>query len=594
MKKMRNATKFLALFLIVSMVMLSVMSAAGCAKKDSEDKGAVIQMYLASDPSNLNLDPGKLMYSAEEIKFLGLIFQGLTTVDENGKVQPGIAKKWTIYEPKGNDTNYKMVFELRATKWSDGKPVTADDFAYSWKRILEPEFSSPAAPLLYSIKNARAIKEGDKTVDDLGVYADDIRELRIEFDHKIDFNQFLINLASIYLVPVRSDYVDYEPDTWAKKPMTLVSNGPFAIKQMEYNKITSIERSTYYLLPGKKGENIFKYVTPYKLSLDFSQNIKALADAYSSGSSTVFYLGNVPVDKYGEFASKAVVKDLLSTYSYHFNATKAPFDKAEVRKALSIALDRNKIAEIASLGVKPATGIVPHGIIDVKSTDTFREVRGNAIDPAGNMEEAKRLLQSVGVTSGPIEIKVRTSERGDNAEEAVAAYVADVWRQLGFTVTVNPVKGVGFADALFARDYDVIGYDDQAPGVDALSVLAPFAKPFAGGVVTFIDEGKSLTEPYITGFQNNDYDALMEEIMKLDDDIAARTEKLAQAEKMLVDLSPVAPLYFNVNLNITEKISGLSYSKYGYTIFTKASLKNYHDYTTTEAPKEAATAAPAG
>jgi len=95
-----------------------------------------------------------------------------------------------------------------------------------------------------------------------------------------------------------------------------------------------------------------------------------------------------------------------------------------------------------------------------------------------------------------------------------------------------------------------------------------------------------VAEPYLTGFQNDAYDALMEEIVLLDNDYEARTAKLFEAEKMLVDLSPVAPLYFNTSINITEKISGLSYSKFGYTIFTKANLKDYQQYTTGDGSDE--------
>ena len=586
---MQKAKKFLALFIIAALLGVSMVNIAGCKKRDEDDKGAVLMMYLASDPSNLNLDPAKLIYSAEAVKFMGLIFEGLFVMDENGKLQNGMAKSWSIVKEDEVKNEYVMEIELKATKWSDGIPVSADDFVYAWKRVLDPDFSSPAAPLLYSIKNARAVKEGDMTVDDLGAVALDTTTLQITFDHKIDYDKFRENLASIALVPLRADTVDYAPEDWAKKPMTLLSNGPFSIKTMEYNKATSLERSTYYLLPGKKGEDIFKYVKPYKLSLDFSRNLEQITTAYESGEASkdyIFYLGGVPTANYKNYESKAVLKDLLSTYSYHFNTNFKLFEKAEVRKALSIALDRNKIAEIAGLWVKPATGMVPTGVIDVKATeDDFRKVGGDVINPAGDIPAAKALLSSAGVTSGAFALKIRDTD----TERAVAEYVAGVWKELGFSVTVIPMRGVEYSNDIFDVNYEVIGYDDQAVGVDALSVLAPFAKPFCGGKVTFMDEGDFIAEVYITGFQNDAYDALMEEIMTLDNDIETRAQKLHEAEKMLVDLSPVVPLYFNTNINLTEKLTGLSYSKFGYTIFTKANLKDYLQYTTTI---EEATAAP--
>ena len=256
--------KILAIVLIAAMAATALLGTAGCAERDPDDRGATLLMYLAGDPSNLNLDPGKMMYSSEAIKFMGLMFEGLTVMDEAGKLNKGMAKNWTIIEDEDAGI-FRMNIELIETRWSDGKPVTADDFVFAWKRILEPEFSSPAAALLFPIRNARAVKEGDMTIDDLGAYADDMDLLRIEFERKIDYDKFLETLSSPYLVPVRADTIDPQPETWAKVPLTMLTNGPFSLKQIEYNRITSFDRSLYYLQPqGKRNINIFKFVTPFR------------------------------------------------------------------------------------------------------------------------------------------------------------------------------------------------------------------------------------------------------------------------------------------------------------------------------------------
>lgn len=587
MKKIQKMRKIAALVVIAAMICATLTGLTGCKGQDFEtDKGATLLMYLAGDPSNLNLDPAKMIYSAEAIKFMGLIFEGMMKMDEKGKLQNGICKKYTIIENEEEEI-YKIQFELKETKWSDGNPVSADDFVYAWKRILEPEFSSPAAPLLYQIKNARAVKQGDMTVDDLGVYALDALLLEVVFEGKINYTQFLENLTSISLVPLRSDTIDFQPDDWAKKTLTLLTNGPFSIKTMEYNKTTMMERSTYYMLEEKE-KNIMKVVKPYRLSMDFSKTLDQLIDVYANddGINHIFYLGDMTLEKYPQFENKIVTKDLLSSYTYYFNINNPLFQKAEVRKALSIALDRNEIAKIVGLEVKPATGIVPTGIIDAKSTDNYRTVRGDVINPAGDISGAKSLLQTAGVSSGSFELKVRDTEK----EKAVAEYAKSVWQQLGFNVTVTTVRGLQYSEDIFAVNYDVMGYDNQAIGIDAFSVLAPFAMPFCGGVITFLDEGRSDVTPYITGFQNDEYDALIEDIFNTfmeNGDNEIRNEKLLEAEKMLFDLSPVVPLYFHTNINITDKLSGLSFNKFGFTEFTKANLKNYQQYeTTTEDTRE--------
>ena len=570
--------KILSLILCAAMICTALLGAVGCGKRDPNDKGATILMYLAADPSNLNLDPAKLIYSHEAIKFIGLIFEGLTKFDENGKVVKGMADKWTFEEDPEHGV-YKMLIELKETKWSDGILVMADDFVYAWKRILEPEFESPAASLLFGIQNARSVKAGDMTIDDLGVAALDMLLLEITFEPdkgKPDYDKFLEYLASPALVPVRADTIDPDPEGWAKKTLTLLTNGPFSIKQMEYNKATMLERSTYYMLEGKKDEDIFKFVEPYRIFLDYTRNLSQIEQAYASNN-FIFYLGDVPADRFSAYKDVAELKDMLSTYSYHFNATRAPFDKAEVRKALSIALDRNKIAEIVSLGVKPATGIVPIGIIDVDNKTFFRDKAGDAIPAGGDTAAAKSLLQQAGVSGGSFSLKIGTGP----AERAVAEYAAGVWQSLGFTVNIEEIRGLAYSETIFNREYDVMAYTDQALTADAFSVLAPFAKPFCGQKITFLSDAMSDIQPYITGFQNDAYDALIEEVFASNADREIYAQKLHEAEKMLVNLSPVAPLYFNTNINITEEISGLKYSKFGYTIFSGAKLRNYQQYETT-------------
>jgi oligopeptide transport system substrate-binding protein len=618
--------KIIALFLLAALMTATVLGAAGCSR-DENDKGATLLMWLAPNTYTVDLDPAKLIYTAESVKYFALLYEGLTVMDDKGRLEKGMAEKWAVIEDEENGV-FRMVFTIKETRWSDGKAVTANDFVYAWKRILEPEFNSPAAAMLYPIRNARAVKEGDMTVDDLGLYADDIRELRIEFERKINYDKFLETLASPYLVPLRDDTVDGTPDSdngqqqWARGRTggelgsigsTLLSNGPFAIKQLEYDTGTTMfDRSTYYLLP-ERSTDIFKHVTPFRITMNYKDSLASKVQAYEEND-FIFFLGSVPRDKFAEYESKAVIKDLLSSYCYYFNADHPLFKDPRVRQALSVALDRNEIAKIAGLGVKPATGIVPHGVIDVKATDSFRAVRGDAISASGKIDEAKKLLSDAKVTGGSFTLTIRG---GNDAEKEVAEYAAGVWKQLGFTVTIYTLNHrIYIGDYILkkteqrdiiekeavdengetitveetiitmVRQYDVIGYDMQAPGVDAFSVLAPFAKAFSGNVVEFIDEGRSIVNPYITGFQNDDYDKLIEAIYLMDDDYVKRNEELFKAEKMLAELSPIAPLYFNVSLNISKEITGLTYTKFGATRFTKANLKNYHKYSTEEITEE--------
>jgi oligopeptide transport system substrate-binding protein len=587
MKKMQ---KVFALILTAAML-IAVL--AGCSERDPDDRGAILHIYLAADPSNINLDPAKMLFSNEAIKYIGLLFEGLFVMDDGGRLQNGMAKSYQIIEDEARDI-YKMEITLKDTRWSDGLPVAADDFVYAWKRILEPDFSSPAAPLLYYIKNARAVKEGEMTVDDLGVVALDTTLLEITFERKIDYDKFKENLASIALAPVRADTVDVEPDTWATTSgptgisLTLLSNGPFSVKELVFNRGMMLERSVYYLLEGKRNEAIDRFVKPYRIYLDFSHsvdpetNLAAQVDSYIATNNgqignNIFFLGNVPKSRFEEFRNQAVLRDMLSAYTVHFNAERGPLARPEVRQALSVALDRNHIAGMVGLGVKPATGIVPAGIVGERSTTDFRQENGDVISASADMSKARQLLQTAGVSSGSIELKVRNVA----GEVAVAEYIAGVWRELGFNVTVAERQGRAYADDIMNTDYDAMLFDFQAAGLDAYSVLAPFAMPFSGSAKPYDRMGGVYVDtPFVTGFQNDAYDALIEEIFLIDNN-SERHEKLKQAERALVELSPIAPLYFHTSINITEKLTGITYSKYGFPVFTGANLRNYLEYTTT-------------
>jgi dipeptide transport system substrate-binding protein len=322
--------------------------------------------------------------------------------------------------------------------------------------------------------------------------------------------------------------------------------------------------------------------------LDFSRSLDSQVDSFIAtndgaiADDNIFFLGDIPANRLDNFRSNTETRPMLSASTLHFNANHNILSRAEVRQALSLALDRNHIAGIVGLDVNPATGIVPIGIIGETATGgDFREGSVELIHPAGDMSRARSLLQSAGASSGSFELKVRD----DPVDLAVAEYIAGVWNQLGFNVTVSPARGRAYADAIHGADYDVMLYDFQAPGVCAWSVLAPFAVPFSGSAKEFNPDGGFYEDaPYMTGFRNEAYDALIEEIFLIDDR-RERHERLMQAERMLVDLAPIAPLYFHTSINITEMISGITFSRFGFPVFTRANLRNHQEFTTTATPR---------
>ena len=218
--------RIIALFLCLASV---VVVFAGCAKgidPTSEYKGQQITMYLTENV--YDLDPANAYTNESTRSVVSLLFDTLFTLDEKGNVKESLADSYRIEEKKsrdGGNTEYYMYITLKTTYWSDSTPVTADDVVFAWKRLLSYNESYPAAALLFDIKNARAYNKGDVSEDDIGLTADK-ELLTIQFEGKIDYDQFILNLTSLALAPLREDIAG-KGDDWAKKPGTMVCSGPF-------------------------------------------------------------------------------------------------------------------------------------------------------------------------------------------------------------------------------------------------------------------------------------------------------------------------------------------------------------------------------
>ena len=360
------AKKVLAL--VLAFIMLS-SALVGCGKKDDDDVGAYIQMYLTD--MVYDLDPAHAYENESNLKVISLLYDNLFILDEKGNVKKSLAKSYKIEE---DDVlkEYKMIIELKdGAYWTDGVALSADDVVFSWKRALTVENSYEVASLLYDVKNARAVKEGDATIDDLGVYALNNKSIEIVFEEKIDYDHFLINLTSYALVPLRETVVT-KTDDWAKKPATIVTSGPFRLREVSYAPEDAhmwLERNPYYFRDAKE-DPIDKSVTPYRLMIDYTMTDEQIKQAYDAGQ--LFYIGEIPLSIRSSYKDTAKVTDAISTHSYIFNENvvvrkynAADFEKLSkneapcydetlgaklfadenVRKALSLAIDRKAIAE---------------------------------------------------------------------------------------------------------------------------------------------------------------------------------------------------------------------------------------------------------
>jgi len=566
--------KVFALLLCLAMV---VTVFAGCQNNDDEDKGATIPMYLSSEI--YSFDPAVAYTDEAAVKVLGLVYEGLFRVNSSGKVEKAICKSYKITEDPENDI-HRIEFKLKNTAWSDGRLVQAQDFVYAIKRVMEPEFHGEAASMLFDIKNARAVKAGDMSIDDLGVVDSDKTVLQIDFETTIDYDQFIEYLASPLLVPIREDAVGKATD-WASNTSILVCNGPFVVRSFSPGEKLVLERNIYYYRNVEE-DRLKKYVVPYRLSISFKDDSSEQLVKFENGE--IVYDAYLPLAKRAEYADKVTTSDMMTSLSYVFNTTKAPFDKADVRNALSLALDRQAIADIV-VYAKAATGLITDGVRDAGSKKMFRENGGDLISASADLQKAKDLLNKAGVKGGSFAITIRNNE----VDRAVAEYAQGVWKTLGFNVTIveksfskysnNDYDLVSneFYKAYEGKDFDVISIDYQMMSTDAFPNLAQFATEFSGGKIDLASGNYEFT-PHVSGYSNEEYDTLIESAFA-EKDRTKRAEILHQAEEKLLADAPIIPLVTYQHAYIASSdLSKFTTAYYGFNNFAKAKLKDYEQY----------------
>jgi ABC-type oligopeptide transport system substrate-binding subunit len=576
------------LSLVLAMITAgSVLAGCTTLEKDETgnyDKGAIIDMYLTTEV--YDFDPQNSITDDAMLKAYSLMYEGLTTIDENGKWQKALMKNYKV--EKDAEGEFSILITLNNTRWSDGRTVQAADFVYSWKRLLEADAANEASSLLYDIKNARDVKTGDATVDDLGIAAVDTYVLQVEFEQKVDLDLFFENCSSIALVPLREDVITRYKDNddveiWAQKSTSIVTNGPFCPKEIIYGTTLRLERSSYYYLDAEKEEPLDKFVIPYRLLTTYGTGTaEDQLAALNSGS--IFYNGELPLSARAQYANDVNLTDMMGTHTYVFNTNNSLFAKPEVRKALSMAIDRNQIVSIVTYA-KAATGYVPYKVFDSKSGTSFREVGGNILSSTADVAGAKSLLSSAGVNGGSFTLSVRNNE----VDLAIADYVAGVWGDLGFNVTVEAVKTTAnstdpqnlkvdnFQLLYDSGEFDVIAIDMMMLSTDAFSALSQFAVSFSGNGVDMDSENYDLYG-HVSGYANEEYNALIESAYA-EKDRAARAAILHQAEAKLLEDMPVIPVVFLQDAYLSSsELSGIESTYYGTRDFKDVQLKDYMTY----------------
>lgn len=623
---------------IIALVLCALMllpALASCKNRDENYVGPIINMYL--NEMVYDFDPLYAFNNESALKIVSLIFEPLFKINAKGKLEKALVKDYK-YEVDELNKEYTLTLKLNETNWSDGTYVSSNDLVYAWKRIMDPENSNEAAALLYDIKNARAVKNGDSSIDTLGVYSVDQLEVQIVFEQDIDINMFLYNLTSYALVPLREDIVAKNSD-WAKKSATIVCSGPFIIRSTDYgmdprvdeeniNKELVLERNSYYYR-DKLEDDIDVSVSPYKIKVTYESTPEEQIDLYNGG--TLFFLNYIALSRRAEMQSSVTLYDSASSHSYIFNTEAlikkagseegvALFADARVRQALSCAVDRNAIAA-QIVYAKPATGIVPHGVFETNTPNVqYRDTAPALINGSADLAKAQSLLAEAGVN--PSEYTFEVSYRsGKEVHKAIADAVVAAWAGLGFNVTAKEIAPIVNNDEYYGEDpqqdicddvfnetyfyrhpesekeirsFEVLAVDLVAQSIDAFGVLAPFAVGFTGQGIDFsaLNTEESLDGDYeyeipthISGYNSEAYNAKIEEAFA-QKDYTARYALLKEAEEILMNDMPVMPIIFNQQARlVSDELSKVKFDWLGFADFRDTMLDNFERFAETTEPE---------
>lgn len=472
-----------------------------------------IVRHIKDEPASL--DPLKAV-GLPEIQVIRDLFEGLTNQDAQGKIVPGVAQSWS------SSDNKTWVFTLRNNaRWSNGDPVTAQDFVYSWQRLVDPKNSSPFAWFagLSGIENAAAITKGEMTPDKLGVVAQGKTQLKVTLDRPVPWFPALV--ANVALFPVPQKTIAQEGDSWTA-PGKLVGNGAYQLSERVVNeKIVLIRNPDYW----DDAHSVLTKVTFVPINEESSATKRYRAN-------DVDITESFPKNMYAmlkkTLPGEVYTPDQLGTYYYAFNTQKGPTADVRVRKALSWSIDRKVIAEkVLGTGEKPAWHFTPDVTAGFKPLPTFMQQH----DQNTLNAQAKALLTSAGYGPGkPLKLKLlyNTSE----SHQKIAIAVASMWKKnLGVDVTLENQEWKTYIDSRNSGNFDVI----------RASWVGDYNEPS-----TFLNLLTSGNSSNISRFSNADYDAVIAKASKETND-QARNSDYNRAEQILAEQTPIAPIYQYTN-----------------------------------------------
>ena len=557
--KIRNiAAAAMAGALVVSLAACGSSASTGAANATGEAADAAeagsngFTVQLGPNPETLDpalnaaVDGGNTLITIEE---------PLLIIDENNEVKPGQAESYEV-----SDDGLTWTFHMRdGLKWSDGSDLTAADFEYSFKRLASPDTAAPYAETVvgmidgYQDAIGNPDADGNTTTDPdwdaLNVHAsEDGKTLTVQLSYPCSYFDKLASFVATS--PVQQATVEANGDAWCTEPDTYVCNGPYMITEWTPSERIVLSKNPYYV----GGWDSSKIVSD-TITLLLLEDSSASYAAYNSGEAQL--VKDVPTDEIpsltrAEDGGDFYLDEIMGTYYISLNDQEEPFTDVRVRKALSLAIDRDYVANTIMQGIyTPATALVGPGIVDENGYFMDNANGGEPYisdDYEANLEEAKSLLAEAGYPDGEGFPTITYSANDSGYHIPVAEYLQQAWGELGITMNIDKVEWSSFIPMRRAGDYDVSRNGWSMDYNDPSNMLELFTTNNGN------NDGK---------YANPEFDQVIE-----DSRVADKTthfEKLHEAEDILMNDAACIPVaYYNDFWLQSPSLKGTWHSPYGY------------------------------
>ena len=518
--------KLLAAGIVLAMSQMAIVQAQAADVPSGVTLAAKQELVKGNGGEVQSLDPHKIEGNPESNVSYDLL-EGLAIVNTDGKVVPGVAESWE------NKDGKVWTFHLRKNAlWSNGAPVTAQDFVYSWRRLVNPKTASPYASYLQygHVENVDDIIAGKKSPDQLGIKALDDHTLQVTLTSSVPFFDQLLTYAA--LSPVYPPVVEKYGDQWTL-PQHWVGNGAYTLQTHIVNEKIVVVRNPKY---WDNAHTVINKVT----FLPIDSEVNDVNRFYSADGSDISY-NNLPIELFRKLKQDHP-KDLhvdpyLCTYFYELNNKAAPFNDVRVRTAIKLGLDRDIVVnKVLAQGQTPAYSLTVPATngIDVTKPAWFNETQ------AQRNAEAKKLLQEAGYGPGhPLTFTLLYNTSDLHKKLAIAA--ASIWKKnLGVNVVLENQEWKTYLDTRHQGTYQMS----------------------RAGWCADYNEPSSFLNTMQTGDSNNTAfysDAAFDQALKdaaNASDAAKRASDYQKAEQIMDKDSAIVPVFYYANTRLVKTYVG--------------------------------------